>query len=96
MVALPDWGWGGSKGVSFALSQGGVRRMAEFDREALHRFSRGIDGTTDWVQPFFEGLERSRSAWHELEGGAILPLCAAIEEHWRAVPLLAKMGMNAT
>lgn len=78
-----------------ALKLGGIKRMADLDRRALHRATARVDADPRWVDGVIDATLRSLAeAWVRVSDTLPLwtPHRRALEAHWRAVPLLAPLA----
>ncbi len=91
LVATISWdhlGWAKRRGPELALRLGGERRFERLDVEQLAAFSAASRAwAADEVNA---GISRARDSWEA--GSCDLPIRmrAAIDAHWRAVPLLRR------
>lgn len=95
LVATVAWdklGWRRPRGPEFALRLGGERFFRRFDDLALATAQKSAGRT--WVrEEVMAGVERARDAWESAADEAPRRMRTALEEHWTAVPLLARIGL---
>ena len=94
LVATISWretlGWGRKEGPALALPLGGERLFRRLSRPILEACARR---TATWVtDEILAGIERARNAWPDIRHLAPRRMSAALEEHWRSVPLLTHLG----
>jgi len=98
LVATISWaqrlGWDNPErpeGPALALRVGGEHRFALLDDRALaaHVESSG----QSWAsEELMAGILRAKDAWRYVERDAPPAMCAALDTHWKRVPVLRKLG----
>lgn len=95
LVATVSWptvlGWELEGGPSLALRLGGERRFARLDATVLADLAKA--SAQPWAgDEVMAGVIAARDAWRSMEDIAPEPMRRALEVHWAAVPLLARVG----
>jgi serine/threonine-protein kinase HipA len=97
LVATVTWeslGWRRRGGPELALRLGGERAFRNIDRDVVRAFGKA---TAPWAEDeLLAGIERARAAFPEIAGSVPAAMRAALDEHWRAVPLLDAAGALGT
>jgi serine/threonine-protein kinase HipA len=94
LVATITWedrlGWGTRRGPELALKLGRQKLFRLLDDNALSAFA---ESTHRWAEEEVRsGILRARDTWSAIAETALPRMRAAVAEHWKAVPLLARMG----
>lgn len=90
-ISWPQYGWDSDGGPTLGLALGRCRRLSTLGDEALDTFASRC-GIRSAKVVFMDALEAARRAFREIEGEVPLRMRTQLLRHWRAVPLLRRVG----
>lgn len=86
-------GWRLRGGPNLALTLGGVRAFGRLDEAALDALVK--KSSQFWAaEELMAGIGRARDTWGSQEGTVPEVMRRAIDEHWKEVPLLRRVGLK--
>jgi serine/threonine-protein kinase HipA len=90
-IAWEPFGWQRRGGPRLALALARTRRFADLDEKMLDEFARKSGHA--WVkEEITAGVLAARDAFREVDVPIPERMLGALEDHWRRVPLLARLG----